>query len=89
MSHRTLLSVATAVIVAAASTSAQVGPSPPVMPPWPLEGTVDYARSLASASTLSSPTGFQKSDYLALIDGVVQFFRQFQNASGAIIDPYR
>jgi hypothetical protein len=35
-----------------------------------------------------TPTGFARKDYLALIEGVVKYFRQFQDARGRIIDPY-
>lgn len=36
-----------------------------------------------------SPTGIVREDYLKLIAGNVDFFLQHQDASGAIIDPYR
>jgi len=60
-----------------------------ILPPWPLEGTVDYVKQLSQTIPLQKTTGLTKKDYLTTINGVVQFFRQYQNASGNIIDPYR
>src|SRR4051794_29650294 len=35
-----------------------------------------------------SPTGLTRNDYLTLIAGNVDFWKQHQNDAGAIIDPY-
>jgi hypothetical protein len=59
------------------------------LPPWPLESTVEAARSYAAAATLARPTGLRRADYLDTITKVVGFWTQYQNASGNIIDPYR
>ena len=45
--------------------------------------------SSAQASEKSAPSGITKHDYLSLIAGNVDFFKQYQNAAGAIIDPYK
>jgi hypothetical protein len=78
------------------ATLALSSPVPPVeglretiLPPWPLEGTVDYVKSLSQSIPLQKSTGLTKQDYLTTINGVVQFFRRYQNSSGNIIDPYR
>src|SRR5262245_46245695 len=36
----------------------------------------------------NQPTGITKRDYLQLIQSSVDFWKQHQNASGAIVDPY-
>ncbi len=35
-----------------------------------------------------SPTGLMKKDYLSLVAGNVDFWKQFQDSGGAILDPY-
>lgn len=77
-----LLSLALALSAAAAQ-------APPVMPPWPLQGTAEWAATQSAITPLAKPTGLKRADYLSTIHGVVQFFRQYQNASGHIIDPFR
>jgi hypothetical protein len=81
MAHH-LAAAAAAVLLAAV-------PTVQAMPPWPLEGTVDYARALAAATPLQKPTGLKRADYLDTIQRNINFWRQYQNASGNIIDPYR
>jgi hypothetical protein len=62
----------------------------PALPAWPLEGTVDAARAAAAGSPpLVAPTGLLRKDYLPVINGVVQFFRGLQNATGHVIDRFR
>ncbi len=68
---------------------ARAQPAPPVLPPFALEGTVDFALQLAAATPLKRDTGLKKADYLPVIEGVVQYMRTVQNASGHIIDPFR
>lgn len=59
------------------------------MPPYPLQGTVDWVRNLSASTPLKTPSGLKRADYLPTINGVVQFWRQYQNATGHIVDPYR
>jgi hypothetical protein len=81
MAHH-LAAAAAAVLLAAV-------PTVQAMPPWPLEGTVDYARALAAATPLQKPTGLKRADYLETVQRNINFWRQYQSASGNIIDPYR
>lgn len=72
------------VAAAAAAVAAQ-----PVMPPYPLQSTAEAVKQASSTTPLVTPTGLKRADYLTTINGVVQYFRQFQNSTGHIIDPYR
>ena len=63
-------------------------PPPPVLPPWALEGTVEYAMQLASTVPLQRPTGLTKQSYLGTINGIVQFMRNLQDDAGRIVDPF-
>jgi len=63
-------------------------PSPPVLPPWALEGTVEYAMQLAATVPLNRPTSLTKQSYLQTINGIVQFMRNLQDEYGRIIDPF-
>jgi len=74
-----------AVLGAAAGAAAPA----PVLPPFALEGTVDFALQLAAATPLVRNTGRTKADYLQTISGVVQYTRTLQNATGHVIDPFR
>jgi hypothetical protein len=85
MSSRILFVLAAAVALAAAAAA----PAPPVLPPFALEGTVDFALQLAAATPLARDTGRKRADYLTTIAGVVQYSRTLQNASGHVIDPFR
>jgi hypothetical protein len=71
------------------SFSSALAQAPPVLPPFALEGTVDFALQLAAATPLQRRTNLKKADYLPVINGVVQYMRTVQNASGHIIDPFR
>lgn len=42
----------------------------------------------APAPTVFAPTGLGRADYLKLIAGEIDFWKQHQDAGGAIIDPY-
>jgi hypothetical protein len=48
-----------------------------------------YRANLADAPPTIVPTGLTRQDYLAVITGEVDFWKQHQNASGAVIDPYK
>jgi len=56
--------------------------------PWPLEGVVASARAAAAVTPLLAGTGLNRTAYLPVIAGVARALAAFQNASGAIIDPY-
>jgi len=75
--------------LAALSLGCAASAAAPVLPPWPLEGTVDFAMQLAATVPLARPTGLLRKDYLSTISGVVQFMRGVQDSFGRIIDPYR
>lgn len=83
MTGRTLL------LAAVSAAAAVCALAQPVLPPWPLEGTVAYAQALAAATPLTKPSGLARADYLTTINGVVRFWTTYQNASGHIIDPFR
>jgi len=60
---------------------------------WP-DPTTDlrtrYRAALAAADTKAfRPTGLSRADYLKLIAGGVDFWKRYQDADGAIVDPYR
>lgn len=50
-----------------------------------LKADVHAALALAPDPT---PTGFTHDDYLQTVDGIVQYFRNYQQADGRIFDPY-
>lgn len=54
----------------------------------PMWGTIQELRTGALALNSERNTHFTKADYLPLIAANVDFFKQHQNAAGAIIDPY-
>lgn len=62
---------------------------PPVLPPYALAGTVDFALGLAAATPLVRDTHLTKASYLPVINGVVQYLRTIQDATGHVIDPFR
>jgi hypothetical protein len=49
---------------------------------------VDQFRENVKTAAQIKNTGLHRSDYLRLITGNVDFWKQYQNADGAIIDPY-
>ncbi|MGI8906953.1 MAG: glycoside hydrolase family 88/105 protein [Candidatus Sumerlaeaceae bacterium] len=58
---------------------------------WP-DPTAPYVTSFLQNQQTApgfKPTGLTRADYLKVTAGVVDFFKQHQNANGAIIDPYR
>ena len=81
--------LAAALAAAAAAPAAAAAAPAPVLPPFALEGTVDFALQLAAATPLVRNTGRTKADYLPTISGVVQYMRTLQNATGHVIDPFR
>ena len=54
----------------------------------PLEPAIRDARAALSASAPPAPTHIARGDYLKMVDGIVRHFARYQDASGAIIDPY-
>jgi hypothetical protein len=54
----------------------------------PLLSPVTAARAAVASAQPVSPSGLSKADYLISIRGIVQYFRQYQNENGQIIDPY-
>ena len=54
----------------------------------PLEPAIRDARAALSASAPPAPTHIARGDYLTMVDGIVRHFAPYQDASGAIIDPY-
>jgi len=84
----TQLALALSCFCAAAAAAAPL-PPPPVLPPFALEGTVDFALQLAASVPLARPTNRKRADYLPTIAGVVQYMRTVQNATGHIVDPFR
>ena len=48
-----------------------------------------FRENLNAGDRKLAETGIHRDDYLKLVAGNVDFFKQFQNADGAIIDPYR
>lgn len=48
----------------------------------------DFAAN-ATATSMTEPTRITRADYLKLIEGNVDFFKQHQDEHGAIIDPYK
>jgi len=57
--------------------------------PDPIAPHVERFRKRLGERPAIEPTGLKRDDYLKLIAGNVDFFRNLQNADGAIIDPYR
>jgi hypothetical protein len=55
--------------------------------PHPAAAQLDQVFTAADAVTDFTPSKITRRDYLTLIAGDVDFFKQHQNASGAIIDP--
>lgn len=55
----------------------------------PLDGTISRVAATLGSPPLPGPTtGVSRNDYLAMIDGVVGYFRRFQASDGRIIDPF-
>jgi hypothetical protein len=55
--------------------------------PFPLEGTVDWAYQQAVGTALPGSTGVGPADVQTLTLNMITFWRSFQDATGAIIDP--
>src|SRR5438132_10658356 len=72
------------------------GPTPPVTnanewsspAPDPTKPLLDRLRKSVSSRHIAA-TGLTRADYLKLIGSEVDFWKQHQDANGAIIDPYR
>ena len=54
----------------------------------PAAAALDHVFAAADAITDFTPSKITCRDYLSLIAGNVDFFKQYQNSAGAIIDPY-
>lgn len=70
------------------------GPPPdtwvaPETHPDPTAQHLDKFKKTISSKKAPKPTGMKAADYLKVIAGNVDFFKQHQNADGAIIDPYK
>jgi hypothetical protein len=56
-------------------------------PPFPLAEVVAQGRQ-AALSAKTVPSGLGRQDYLRTSEGIVVFFRHFQNPDGRIMDPF-
>ncbi len=56
--------------------------------PHPAAAQLEQVFTAADAITNFTPSKLTRRDYLSLIAGDVDFFKQYQNSSGALIDPY-
>ena len=56
--------------------------------PHPAAAALDQVFTAADAKKDFTPSTLKRHDYLSLIAGNVDFFKQYQNSAGAIIDPY-
>jgi hypothetical protein len=59
-----------------------------VLAPDPLQSVKDQVRTALASAAVPPSTGFTRNDYLATINGIVNFFRTYQLSDGTIIDPY-
>jgi len=57
-----------------------------VLPPFPLHEQVSRLQPLIAESQTS--THFSRTEYLAVINGIVSYFRHFQALDGRIVDPF-
>ena len=59
--------------------------------PDPTKALLERFRQAAAANAPRDfrPTGHSRAEYLRLMAGEVDFWKQHQDASGAILDPYR
>jgi rhamnogalacturonyl hydrolase YesR len=62
---------------------------PDQLPPDGIQPHLDQFRKDLAAAPAVKPTNLTRADYLKLIAGNVDFFKQHQDARGAIIDPHR
>jgi hypothetical protein len=68
--------------------SAQTSAPSEILDHHPLAGTIAELRTRALAVDSFRDSRLNKADYLPLIAANIDFFKQHQNANGAIIDPY-
>ncbi len=54
---------------------------------YPLAAVVGQVREKLAATSVK-PTGLSREDYLAVVGGIVNFFKRFQESDGRIIDPF-
>jgi hypothetical protein len=94
MPIRRLLTAALALVAIAAAPARSRAEESPATEPFanhPAEKILNTlfprAASLTSSPAIQS-TNISKADYLKLIAGNVDFFKQYQNDAGAVIDPY-
>jgi len=57
------------------------------LPPYPFNETVANLPALLSRAEVGS-TNLTRDDYLAVINGIVTYFRHFQKPDGRIVDPF-
>lgn len=58
------------------------------VPSFPLAKSVNSVRASLSLASPPKPTGLSCNDYLSLVEGIVDFFGNFQGNDGRIIDPF-
>lgn len=56
--------------------------------PDPLQALKAQVHTALASAPAPAPTGFDRDDYFETIDGIVQYFRNYQQADGRIFDPY-
>ncbi|NET43253.1 hypothetical protein [Okeania sp. SIO2B3] len=61
---------------------------PPYQEPNPLANLILKVQEYLHNSSIPEPTGLSKDTYIATIQGIVNFFRQYQSTDGRILDPY-
>jgi len=57
--------------------------------PWPWGPLVEQELQVVASTPLLAPTGLKRTDYLDTIEPIVKYFKQFQDAAGHIVDPWR
>ena len=54
----------------------------------PLESVKDHVYDLLSSAEVPESTGYYRENYIETIDGILNFFRDYQQMDGSIFDPY-
>jgi hypothetical protein len=82
MQERALTSAVVLILCIVVSYAAIPNPGP-----FPLQTVVDVAFANLRSAPDPTPTGLTKEDYLNTIEGIVTYFRAYQQPDGRIIDP--